>query len=109
MNKSSIEDLAVFGGPTLFEEKLHVGRPNLGSREKLLSRVNDILDRRWLTNDGPYVKELEEKLAIYLGVKNVLLICNGTVALEITSRALGLKGEVIIPSFTFIATAHALQ
>jgi dTDP-4-amino-4,6-dideoxygalactose transaminase len=109
MNKKSVEDLAVFGGPILFEEKLYVGRPNLGDRKKLLGRLNDMLDRRWLTNDGPYVQELEEKLAAYLGVRNLLLICNGTVALEIASRALDLQGEVIIPSFTFIATAHALQ
>jgi dTDP-4-amino-4,6-dideoxygalactose transaminase len=109
MNKKNVEDLAVFGGPILFEEKLYVGRPNLGDRKKLLGRLNDMLDRRWLTNDGPYVQELEEKLAAYLGVRNLLLICNGTVALEIASRALDLRGEVIIPSFTFVATAHALQ
>src|SRR5436190_18211106 len=44
-----------------------------------------------------------------LGVKHCIAMCNATVALEITIRALGLKGEVIVPSFTFIATAHALQ
>ena len=109
MSKQRIEDLAIFGGPTLFQEKLHVGRPNIGQRERLFQRLNDMLDRRWLTNDGPYVRELEQKMAAYLGVKHLLLICNGTVALEIASRALGLHGEVILPSFTFIATAHALQ
>ena len=40
-------------------EKLFVGRPNLGSREAFLERVNDILDRRWLSNDGIYGKEFE--------------------------------------------------
>lgn len=107
--KKRIDDLAIFGGPVLFDEKLHVGRPNIGHRERLLERINDMLDRRWLTNDGPYVQELEAKMASYLGVKHLLLICNGTVALEIASRALGLRGEVILPSFTFIASAHALQ
>jgi dTDP-4-amino-4,6-dideoxygalactose transaminase len=68
-----------------------------------------MFDRRWLSNDGPFVKELEQKLATYLDVKACMLVCNGTVALEIASRALELHGEVIIPSFTFIATAHALQ
>ncbi len=109
MSKTRTEDLAVFGGPVLFSEKLHVGRPNIGHRERLFERLNDMLDRRWLTNDGPYVRELEARMADYLGVKHLLLICNGTVALEIASRALGLHGEVILPSFTFIATAHALQ
>lgn len=92
-----------------FAEPLHVGRPNIGNRERLLERINDILDRRWLTNNGPYVQELEQRISEFLGVKHCVAMCNGTVALEIAIRALGLYGEVIVPSFTFIATAHALQ
>jgi dTDP-4-amino-4,6-dideoxygalactose transaminase len=68
-----------------------------------------MFDRRWLTNRGELVQELEHKIANYLGVKHCISMCNGTVALEIAIRALDLKGEVIIPSLTFIATAHALQ
>lgn len=109
MLKSSIEELAIFGGKCAFEEKLHVGRPNIGNRERLLERINDILDRRWLTNAGPYVRELEGAIAELLGVQHCIAMCNGTVALENAIRGLGLKGEVIIPSFTFVATAHALQ
>jgi len=109
MNKKNIKDLAIFGGAPLFKETLHVGRPNIPDRTRLLERFNDILDRRWLTNNGTYVKEFEKKVAEYLGVKHCVAMCNGTVALEIAIRALGLTGEVIIPSFTFIATAHALQ
>lgn len=104
-----IRDLAVFGGPPIFTQPLHVGRPNIGNRENLLDRINDMLDRRWLTNNGPLVLELEQKLAELLGVKHCIAMCNATVALEIAARALGLKGEVILPSFTFVATAHALQ
>lgn len=107
--KRTIDDLAIFGGTPFFQEKLHVGRPNIGDREKLFRRFNDMLDRRWFTNDGPYVQELEKKIEKYLGVKHALLICNGTAALEIGYRALGFQGEVIVPSFTFIATPHALQ
>ncbi len=107
--KLSIDELAIFGGAPLFREKLHVGRPNIGNRQRLLERINDILDRQWLTNNGVYVQELEQKLAQFLGVKHCIAICNGTVALELASRALELSGEVIVPSFTFIATAHALQ
>lgn len=107
--KKSISDLAVFGGTPAFPEPLHVGRPNIGNREQLLKRINDMLDRRWFTNNGPYVQEFENRLAEYLGVKHCIAMCNATVALEIVARALELKGEVIIPSFTFIATAHALQ
>jgi dTDP-4-amino-4,6-dideoxygalactose transaminase len=89
--------------------KLYVGRPNIGDRERFLERVNGILDRRWLSNDGPLLKEFEEKVAAFLGVKNVVAMCNATAALEIACRALDLKGEVIVPSYTFVATAHALQ
>lgn len=109
VTKHRILDLAIFGGPSQFSDKLHVGRPNIGLRERLIGRIDDMLERRWLTNDGPYVQELEHKLAEYLGVEHCLLVCNGTVALEIAIRALGLSGEVILPSFTFVASAHALQ
>jgi dTDP-4-amino-4,6-dideoxygalactose transaminase len=91
------------------KEALHVGRPNIGDREALLARVNDLLDRRWLTNAGPYVLELETRLAAYLGVQHVVAVCNATIALEIAIKALELRGEVIVPSFTFVASAHALQ
>jgi len=107
--KSSIEQLAILGGEPAFTEPLHVGRPNIGNRNALIERINDMLDRRWLTNNGPYVQELERRIADYLGVKHCIAMCNATVALEIAARALDFHGEVIIPSFTFIATAHALQ
>ena len=101
--------LAIFGNAPTFAEKLHVGRPNIGNRERLLARINDMLDRNWLTNDGPFVRDFEEHIAEFTGARHCIAMCNGTVALEIAIRALGLTGEVIVPSFTFIATAHALQ
>jgi len=107
--KQTLNDLALFGAPPSFREKLHVGRPNIGNRDRLLERINDLLDRKWLTNNGVYVQEFESRLAEMLGVKHCIATCNGTLALELVIRALELKGEVIVPSFTFIATAHALQ
>jgi dTDP-4-amino-4,6-dideoxygalactose transaminase len=107
--KTSLEELAIFGGHPNFSDKLYVGRPNVGDRNALLSRINDMLDRRWFTNNGPFVQEFEQKIAEHAGVKHCIAMCNATVALEIAIRALGMKGEVIIPSFTFVATAHALQ
>ncbi|HKR46156.1 MAG TPA: DegT/DnrJ/EryC1/StrS family aminotransferase, partial [Paraburkholderia sp.] len=68
----------------------------------------EILDRHWLTNNGPVVQEFERRIAEYLGVKHCVAMCNGTIALEIAIRALGLQGEVIVPSWTFVATAHSL-
>ena len=107
--KVEVKDLAIFGKPPAFEQPLHVGRPNVGNRERLLERINEMLDRNWLTNDGPFVREFEKNIAKFVGVRHCIAMCNGTVSLEIAIRALGLTGEVIMPSFTFIATAHALQ
>lgn len=107
--KRTLGDLARWGGPPLFREPRHVGLPTTGNRERFLDRVNGILDRRRFTNHGPFVQELESRLAALIGVKHCLATCNGTSALEITARALGLSGEVIVPSLTFVATAHALS
>jgi dTDP-4-amino-4,6-dideoxygalactose transaminase len=107
--KTQVSQLAVMGGTPLFDAPIHVGRPNLGDRGRLLARINEMLDRRWLSNNGPFVQEFETKVAAFLGVRHCIAMCNGTIALEIAIRATGLRGEVIVPSFTFIATAHALQ
>lgn len=101
--------LALFGAPPAFAEPLHVGRPNIGDRAQLMRRIEEILDRRWLTNDGPCVREFEHRIRELVGTRACVATCNGTLALEILIRAVGMRGEVIVPSFTFVATAHALQ
>lgn len=106
--KTQASELAIHGGAPAFAAPLHVGRPNIAEKAAILRRIEDVLDRRWLTNDGPCVRELEQRLAAHAGVEHCVAICNGTVALEIAIRALELTGEVIVPSFTFVATAHAL-
>jgi dTDP-4-amino-4,6-dideoxygalactose transaminase len=105
----STADLAIHGAAPAFAAPLHVGGPNTGDRERFLERVGAIFDRRWFSNNGPMVQEFEEQLCRELGVKHCVAMCNGTVALEIAVRALGLHGEVIVPSYTFVATAHALH
>ena len=107
--KNKLSDLALFGGTPVFSEKLHVGRPNIGDRKQLFERFDQILDTRWLSNMGPFEREFESRIADMTGVRHCIGMCNATIALEIAIRALGMTGEVIIPSFTFIATAHALQ
>ena len=78
-------------------------------KEKVLDKISQVLDNQWLTNMGPLSLELEERIAQMLGVKHCICVCNATIGLELLQRALDLKGEVIIPSFTFIATAHSLR
>ena len=106
---TSAADLAINGAIPMFPEPLHVGRPNIGSKGAFLAAASAMLDRGWLSNNGPLVQSLEKRICDYLGVRHCVAMCNGTIALEIATRALGLKGEVIVPSYTFVATAHALQ
>jgi dTDP-4-amino-4,6-dideoxygalactose transaminase len=105
----SVQDLAINGARPAFSQTLHVGRPNLGNRDAFLKYAEEIFDRNWLTNNGPLLQEFEQRIADFHNVKHCIAMCNGTIALEIAIRALGLKGEVIVPSYTFIATAHALH
>ncbi len=107
--KTKLTDLALFGGVPAFAEKLHVGRPNIGDRQRLHQRLDEILDRRWLTNEGPCALEFEARLAALAGTRHAIAFCNATVALELTVRAAKLSGEVIVPAFTFVATVHALH
>lgn len=102
-------ELAICGGLPLFENPLLVGRPNIADRGAFLQRVNDMLDSRWLTNGGPLVREFEQHIAKYVDVKHCITFCNATIAIELAARALDLSGEVIVPAYTFVATAHALQ
>lgn len=92
-----------------FPETIHVGRPNIGDREAFLKLAGEMFDRRWLSNNGPLLQAFERRMADYVGVRHCIAMCNGTIALEIAIRALGLEGEVIVPSYTFVATAHALH
>jgi dTDP-4-amino-4,6-dideoxygalactose transaminase len=109
LEKVATRTLAVLGGSPMFELPLHVGRPNIGDRAAFLQRVGEMLDRRWLSNDGPLVREFERRIAEYVDVRHCVATCNATVAIEIAARALSFTGEVIVPAYTFVATAHALK
>ena len=108
MIKRALDDLAIFGGNPLFPLPLHVGRPNDIDKSALLRRIGGALDRRWLTNDGPMVRELETQLADFLSVNHCVAVSNATIGIQVVAKALGLTGDVLVPSFTFIGTANAL-
>lgn len=93
-----------------------VTKPYLPDREKLDKYLDSIYERQWLTNNGQLVQELTRRLEAYLGVENLLLVANGTLALQIAYRALGVSGdrsvrfpEAITTPFTFVATASSLK
>ena len=109
MNKEEPELLAILGGQPSFAEPLHVGRPAIGNTDRVLERIRESLERRWLTNDGPFVKEFEQRICESTGARHAIAVSNATVGLQLAIRALGMKGSVMLPSFTFVATAQALD
>jgi len=87
---------------------INVTKTYLPDKKKYISYVDKIYENGWVTNNGPLVQELEKRLAKYLGVKHIVLVANGTIALEIAYRLLKLKGEVITTPFSFVATTSSL-
>lgn len=93
-----------------------VTKPYLPNRDKLNQYIDGIYERNWLTNNGPLVQQLTQRLEKYLGVENLLLVSNGTLALQVAYSALGITNsdqpkvsEAITTPFTFIATASSLK
>jgi dTDP-4-amino-4,6-dideoxygalactose transaminase len=88
---------------------INVTKTYLGDIDKFKTYVEGIYSRGWLTNHGPLVCELEQRLKDYLGVKHVILTNNGTLALQVAYRALGLSGSAVTTPFSFVATSSSLQ
>ncbi len=87
---------------------INVTKTHLPSKEKYKKYIDEIYANGWVTNNGPMVKQLEKRLAKYLGVKNVVLVANGTAALEIAYRTLDIKGVAVTTPFSFVATTSSL-
>lgn len=88
---------------------INVTKSYLGDKAKFIGYVDSIYASGWLTNHGPLVTELEARLRDYLGVRNIILTNNGTLALQIAYRALNLTGSAITTPFSFVATTSSLQ
>ncbi|MEO5603888.1 MAG: DegT/DnrJ/EryC1/StrS family aminotransferase [Cyclobacteriaceae bacterium] len=85
-----------------------VTKPFLPPIEEYERYVRDIWKRNWLTNNGPLVNELELKLKEHLDVKHLLFVTNGTIAIQLAIKALGLKGKIITTPFSYVATTSSL-
>lgn len=85
-----------------------VTSPLLPSLEEFMPYLQDIWDRKWLTNNGHYHKELEKALCEYLKVPYISLFTNGTLPLMCALQALRITGEVITTPYSFVATTHSL-
>lgn len=87
---------------------IHATKPFLPPKERFAKYVDQIWERAWLTNHGPLINELEERLKAYLEVPHLLCLNNGTLALQIAIRALDLGGEIITTPFSFVATTTSI-
>ena len=85
-----------------------VTKAYLPNKEKYQSYVDRIFQSGWLTNNGSLLQELERRLVDYLGVRNIILVANGSFALQLAYKALDLEGEVITTPFSFAATTSTL-
>jgi len=99
---------AIRGGRPAFPEGLPLVRPSVPPTAGVLRDVARILEGGVLTN-GPYVRALEDRCAEYLGVRNCVAVSSCTSGLILVLRAFGLAGDVVVPSFTFAATVHAVS
>ena len=99
--------LALLGGTPAFAGGLPFMRPTLPSWDALAQPIREIISDGMLTK-GQYLKVFEERVAHYLGVKHAVAVSSCTTGLMLVYRCLGLDGEVIVPSFTFMATVHPL-
>ena len=87
---------------------INVVKPYLPPIEKYKEYIDEIYASGWITNNGPLLQELERRLKIFLDVDNLVLVANGTVALETAYRALDIKGEAITTPFSYVATTSSL-
>jgi len=82
--------------------------PDLSNNE--WKYLKDCIDTNWVSSQGKYIKEFEKSFSEYIGVKHSLTCSNGTTTLHLALLAIGAKAgdEIIVPSFTFIATINAI-
>lgn len=87
---------------------INVTKTFLPSRKKFSNYIDQIYETSWLTNNGPLCQQLEAELKKFLGVENLILVSNGTLALQVAYRALAIEGTAITTPFSFVATASSL-
>jgi dTDP-4-amino-4,6-dideoxygalactose transaminase len=100
---------AILGAKPLFERPLPVGQLYFPSWERYSRAFADIFRRQYYTNQGPLAQRLEEELRPFFGVRHVICVTNATIGLAMAADALQLRGKVILPSFSFIASAHSVS
>ena len=90
-------------------KKIVISEPSLPPLDSVISAISAIWASKWLTNDGPQLKEFEAQLMRYLGAEYLSVQNNGHSSLEVGLRALGVKGEVITTPYSFVSTSLAIR
>lgn len=91
------------------EKPIWVTQPTMPDLDDFIEKLKEIWESKWLTNNGKFHQEFEQRLVTHLGVKHVSLFTNGTLALVTALQALRITGEVITTPYSFVATTHALH
>ena len=87
---------------------INVTKTFLPPLDEYIKYLEKIWDTSWVTNQGPLAEELENRLKEFLDVRNLLLVTNGTIALQLAIRALDLKGEIITTPYSYVATTTSI-
>lgn len=87
---------------------INVTKTFLPPLDEYIKYLEEIWGTNWVTNQGPLVERLEQQLKEYLGVRNLLLVSNGTIALQIAIKVLDLKGEIITTPYSYVATTTSI-
>ena len=107
--KGNRPNLAILGGTPAFDVPIPVGQLYFPSWDRYEQAFRDIFKREYYNNNGPLHERLEYQLCQFLGVKHVLLVSNATLGLMMVADALELTGKVLMPAFTFIASAQSVS
>lgn len=108
-HKMKTASFALFGAKPAFDKLLPIGQLYFPSWERYEAAFRSIFERQYYTNQGPLTQQLEEKLQQFLGVKHAICVSNATIGLMMVPDAMELSGKVILPAFTFIASAQSLS
>jgi dTDP-4-amino-4,6-dideoxygalactose transaminase len=110
-NGNCLKEFSIFvwkQGTTMVKEKIFVTKTYLPPIDLYTGYLKKIWKNNWITNHGQFSLQLEKRLKNFLGVKNLILVSNGTVALEIAIKALGIKKEIITTPFSYVATTSSI-
>lgn len=102
-------NFALFGAKPAFDKLLPIGQLYFPSWDRYEAAFRGVFERQYYTNQGPLTEALEEKLQQFLGVKHAICVTNATIGLMMVAEAMELTGKVILPAFTFIASAQSLS